>query len=61
MPFQFVNNVDVGPEGPIYISDSSSKFDPDKVNQGILEHDPNGRVLVYAPATRSVRRLLRGL
>ncbi len=42
-------------------SDSSSKFGPNQFTQALIEHGPDGRLLVYDPETKTVRRLLGGL
>lgn len=61
MPFRFTNDVAVDSIGAIYFSDSSSKYGPNQFKRAILEHEANGRLLVYYPATKTVHRLLGGL
>lgn len=64
----YANDVDVAPDGKVYFSDASKKFSP--LEHGgtyaasildILEHAPNGRLLVYDPQTNKTETLLEGL
>ena len=67
-PLVYTNNVDVGPDGAIYFSDSSSKFSAQAYEGAfpasyfdIFEHGGHGRVFRYDPATASVETLMSGL
>jgi sugar lactone lactonase YvrE len=61
VPFRCTNDLDVAADGTIYFSDASSKFPLSNYKADILEHQPNGRLLVYEPATKSTRVVLRDL
>lgn len=61
VPFLFTDDVDIGPDGRIYFSDASYKFNQAEYKFDILENRPNGRLLEYNPADRSTRVLLHDL
>ena len=48
-PFLFTDDVEVGPDGRYYFSDASWRFPIKDYKLDILEHRPNGRLLVYDP------------
>jgi 2-keto-4-pentenoate hydratase/2-oxohepta-3-ene-1,7-dioic acid hydratase in catechol pathway/sugar lactone lactonase YvrE len=54
---RFANNAAVAADGRIYFSDSSTRFDIEHYVLDLLEHRPNGRLLVHTPAgeTRALR------
>lgn len=58
-PFGFVNDVDVGPDGTIYFSDSTTHWDvteePRFQRYELLENRPHGFVYAYDPVTRATR------
>ena len=68
MPIRYADDVDCAADGKIYFSDASTKFGA-KESGGtmegslldIMEHGGHGRLLVYDPATRQTKTLLRGL
>lgn len=60
-PFVFTDDVDVAPDGLIYFSDASSKWDRDHLVEEFFEHRPYGRLLVYDPGTKLTRLVLGGL
>jgi len=60
-PFAFANDVDVGPDGAVYFSDSSVKHGIEDILADLVESGPNGRLLRWDPATGAVERLLDGL
>jgi sugar lactone lactonase YvrE len=60
-PFSFLNDVDVGPDGTIYMSDSSTHFGYGEHRLAILEHGGDGQLLAWNPVTRAVYVLLDGL
>ncbi|MDQ3667804.1 MAG: SMP-30/gluconolactonase/LRE family protein [Acidobacteriota bacterium] len=59
--FRCANDLDIAANGTIYFSDASSKFPLSNYKADILEHQPNGRLLVYEPATKTTRVVLRDL
>ncbi len=59
--FACTNDLDVAANGMIYFTDASSKFALEHHIADILEHGPNGRLLVYDPKTKATRTLLKGL
>lgn len=61
VPFALTDDVDVGPDGTVYFSDASSKFNIGDYKADILENAPNGRLLAYDPDTGTTRVLLDGL
>lgn len=61
VPFAFANDVDVGPDGVIYFSDASSKYDQHHYKWDLVESRPNGRLLAYDPATGVTSTLLDDL
>jgi sugar lactone lactonase YvrE len=50
-PILFCNNASVTRDGVVYFTDSSNRFPVSHWRRDLLEHRPNGRVLVYDPAT----------
>jgi sugar lactone lactonase YvrE len=60
-PFGFPNDLDVGPDGTVYFTDSSSKFGIGSDVPDLVQHGGHGRLLAWSPADRSVRVLLEGL
>lgn len=61
LPFGFADDVDVGPDGVIYFSDASSKYDQHHYKWDLVESRPNGRLLAYDPATGTTNTLLGDL
>ena len=61
VPFGFTDDVDVGSDGRIYFSDASYKFPQSDYTADGLEHRPNGRLLVYDPATKNTSILAKNL
>jgi sugar lactone lactonase YvrE len=61
IPFGFVDDVDVGPDGTVYFSDASSKFPLHHEREDVLEHGGRGRLLAYHPGTGTTELLLSGL
>ncbi len=59
LPFRFIDDVDVGPDGTVYFTDASSRFDT--YRPALLDFHGDGRLLAYYPATRQVERLLGDL
>ncbi len=61
VPFAFTDDVDIGPDGVIYFSDASSKYDQHNYKRDLFENRPNGRLLAYDPATSATSVLLDDL
>jgi sugar lactone lactonase YvrE len=59
VPFRFVDDVDVAPDGTVYFTDASSRFQTFRPD--LVEHGPNGRLLSYRPATGETALVLGGL
>lgn len=56
--FKFTDDLDIGPDGTIYFTDASSKFDQPVYRLDFMEHRPNGRLLAYDPMEKSTRVLI---
>ncbi|MFL5261333.1 MAG: SMP-30/gluconolactonase/LRE family protein [Anaeromyxobacteraceae bacterium] len=61
VPFGFIDDVDVAPDGTVYFSDASSRFGIHHDREDVLEHGGRGRLLAYHPATGATELLLSGL
>jgi sugar lactone lactonase YvrE len=61
VPFGFIDDVDVAPDGTVYFSDASSRFGLHHDREDIVEHGGRGRLLAYHPATGKTELLLAGL
>lgn len=61
VPFRLVNDVVAARNGLIYFSDSSNRFGPERSFYDLMEHRPNGRLLVYDPESGEAQRLLGDL
>jgi sugar lactone lactonase YvrE len=59
--FRCTNDLDIAADGTIYFTDASSKFPLSNYKADILEHQPNGRLLVYEPTTKTTRVVLPDL
>ncbi len=59
VPLGLVNDLDLGADGTIYFSESSTETMDTLLD--LLEHRPHGRLLAYHPGTASVEVLLDGL
>ncbi len=55
------NDLDLGADGRIYFTDSTTRYDAHEWAVDSVENRPTGRVLVYDPQTRKTKTLLRGL
>jgi len=60
-PLMLVNDLAVGNDGTVFVTESSTKFTIEQLRLEILEHRPNGRVLAYDPVKRITRVLLANL
>lgn len=63
--FGFIDDLDIASDGKIYFSDATSKFGGINGQLSweyeIMDARPYGRLLVYDPATKQTKTLLRGL
>ena len=57
----FTADLDIATDGKIYFSDASDKFGYGEDRIGLMEHTPNGRLLVYDPETKTTTTLLDNL
>jgi len=66
IPISYADDVDVAADGKIYFSDASTKF-PAEIGAkeasllDIIEHGGHGRLLMYDPATRQTKVLVKSL
>lgn len=58
---RLADDLDVGPDGKIYYSDASTRFDGIEYNFDVMEARPNGRVMVYDPATGKTSTLIKNM
>ncbi len=61
IPFAFTDDVDIGPDGKIYFTDASSKYDIHDYRVDLMAHKALGRLLVYDPATKKTTTMLSDL
>ncbi|MCF6284115.1 MAG: SMP-30/gluconolactonase/LRE family protein [Candidatus Hydrogenedentes bacterium] len=61
LPYGFTDDVDIGADGSIYFSDASHKFGQTQFMEDLIEHGPNGRLLVWHPESGQAELLLDGL
>jgi len=61
LPFAFTDDLDIGPDGTVYFSDASFKFNQANWMADAIEHRPNGRLLAYYPASKTTEVLLADL
>lgn len=61
LPFGFTDDVDIAPDGRIYFTDASSRFNQPEYMLDLMELRPHGRLLRYDPATGKTEVLLRDL
>lgn len=55
------NDLDIGSDGNIYFTDSTTRYDAHEWATDCVENRPTGRVLVYNPKTGKTKTILRGL
>src|SRR5690606_105664 len=60
-PFRFTDDVVIAPDGRIYFTDASSRFQQPDYVPDLLEMRPHGRLLRYNPKTRNTEVLLANL
>jgi sugar lactone lactonase YvrE len=56
----FCNNAAIASDGSVYFTDSSHRFPVSHWRRDLLEHRPNGRVLVYRPGSGRTEVLAEG-
>jgi sugar lactone lactonase YvrE len=59
--FGCLNDLDVGADGTIYFTEASNKYPMSQFTYDLLEHQPNGRLLVLDPGSQRPQTLLRDL
>ena len=55
------NDLDIGPDGRIWFTDSTTRYDAHDWALDSIESRPTGRLLVHDPKTGSTRTVLKGL
>jgi ribose transport system permease protein len=58
---RLADDLDIGPDGKIYFSDASIRYDAHSWLIDAIEARPNGRIVMYDPATGKTKTLVRGL
>ncbi|CAL1542611.1 unnamed protein product [Lymnaea stagnalis] len=58
---KLVNDLDIGPDGKIYFTDSSTRWNRNKFPLILLEGSDDGRLLMYDPETGKTTQLFDGL
>ncbi len=56
---RLADDLDIAPDGKIYFSDASTRFDAAQYFLEIFEARPNGRVLCYDPATKETTTVVK--
>lgn len=59
--FGFTDDVDVANDGKIYFSDASDRYNIENYLIDLIEHTPNGKLLVYNPDDNTTKVLLSNL
>jgi sugar lactone lactonase YvrE len=59
--FGCLNDLDVAADGTIYFTEASAKFPMFQFTADLLEHRPNGRLLVYDPKTQKTSTIFKGI
>ena len=59
--FGLTDDVDIGPDGTIYFSDATTRYDVNSYKLEALESVPSGRLLAYDPVSKQTRVLLSDL
>jgi sugar lactone lactonase YvrE len=60
-PMVLVNDLAVGNDGTVYVTESSTKFTLEQMRLEVLEHRANGRIVRYDPVLRTARILVPDL
>ena len=58
---RMADDLDIAPDGTIYFTDASKRYDIENWGLDLLEGRPNGRLLSYDPATRRTRTICDNL
>lgn len=58
---KFMNDLDIGPDGTIYISDSSNRWDRRHNRYCLFEGETTGRLFAYNPSTNTTEELVTGI
>ncbi|MCX7303156.1 MAG: SMP-30/gluconolactonase/LRE family protein [Hyphomicrobiales bacterium] len=58
---RMADDLDIGPDGTIYFTDATKRYDIENWGLDLLEGRPNGRLLSYDPATRRTRTVCDNL
>lgn len=56
---RMADDLDIAPDGKIYFSDCTTRYETTTATLDILEGRPNGRVLCYDPATKKTRPIIK--
>lgn len=56
-----LNDLDVAADGTIYFTEASNRFPMSQFTNDLLEHQPNGRLLVFDRTTRQAKTILPDL
>lgn len=59
--FGCLNDLDVATDGSIYFTEASNRFPMSQFTTDLLEHQPNGRLMVLRPQSTKPETLLRGI
>lgn len=58
---RMADDIDIAPDGTIYFTDATKRYDIENWGLDLLEGRPNGRLLSYDPATRRTRTVCDNL
>lgn len=56
--FGFCDDLDIASDGTVYFTDASWKFGQTQFIDDLVEHQPNGRLLAYDPASKATRMVM---
>ena len=56
---RMADDLDIAPDGKIYFSDCTTRYEAATYPLEIVEGRPNGRVLCYDPATRTTQKIIK--
>ena len=56
---RMADDLDIAPDGKIYFSDCTTRYEASNYPLEIVEGRPNGRVLCYEPATRKTSKVIK--
>jgi sugar lactone lactonase YvrE len=60
-PLMLVNDIAIGNDGTVFVTESSTKFTIEQLRLEVIEHRPNGRILSYDPTKRVTDVLVEDL